>query len=318
MRGNIRQEKFCARPMKLLYFESDNFGDALNPFIFNHYLPEFFDDDPTTVFIGIGSVLGFIHPLPETKKAIVFSSGYAYDDVPAIDERYDVRCVRGPGTAKALGLDASVAATDGAILLRAMPHFNDPPLKKYKICFIPHYLSLNFFDNWELLFEGTDVEFVNPTSDFSTIIEKIRGSEVVYAESLHAAIVADTFRVPWVPVIMYGHINKFKWQDWYDSMSLGVYEPFVISRVYNRSWMKKNIAHVTKLSEKSLIVKWMSLIYSCYQSLFKIGRSRRNLEELKATDFKLSNDQVLDTKLEQLLQIIDEINADYASTVRAK
>jgi succinoglycan biosynthesis protein ExoV len=300
--------------MKLLYFESDNFGDALNPFIFNYFFPDFFDDDPTTVFIGIGSVLGFIHPLPETKKAIVFSSGYAYDDVPTLDGRYDVRCVRGPGTAKALGINASMAATDGAILLRAMPQFNDAPAKKYKYCFVPHYFSLDFFDDWELLLKESDIEFVNPLSDISLIIDKIRQSEVVFAESLHAAIVADTFRVPWVPVSMYSHINKFKWQDWYDSINLGIYEPVELSRLYNKVWRRKNIAHATKLGADNLIVRFMAILYRWYHLLFQRSKSLNEFKKLKGVNFKLSNEVILDARLAQLLQIINEIKSDYGET----
>lgn len=51
--------------MKLIYYkENSNFGDALNPLIFQKLLPDFFNDDSDIAFIGIGSLLG----QPFTKK----------------------------------------------------------------------------------------------------------------------------------------------------------------------------------------------------------------------------------------------------------
>ncbi len=62
--------------MRLRYFESKNFGDALNPHLFNKLLPGFFNDNPAIDFIGIGSILGF--DMARTSESqIVFNSGFA-------------------------------------------------------------------------------------------------------------------------------------------------------------------------------------------------------------------------------------------------
>ena len=46
--------------MKLIYYQKNkNFGDALNPYIFNKLIPNFFDEDPSSIFLGIGSILQF-------------------------------------------------------------------------------------------------------------------------------------------------------------------------------------------------------------------------------------------------------------------
>ena len=45
--------------MQLFAWEGDarNFGDELNRLLWPRLLPDFFDDDPAELFLGIGSVL---------------------------------------------------------------------------------------------------------------------------------------------------------------------------------------------------------------------------------------------------------------------
>ena len=52
----------------------------------------------------------------------------------------------------------------------------------------------------------------------------IAAADLVIAESMHAAILADAFRVPWVAVTTSDAINSFKWNDFVQSLGL-VYAP---------------------------------------------------------------------------------------------
>jgi len=125
--------------MKLTFHRGDNFGDKLNPLIFEHYLPDFFDDDTSIRFLGIGTILG-LKKFAEGKK-IVFSSGASntmrstYGEVPELDDSYDIYCVRGPLTAELLNLPSEKAITDG-------PHFCMifimNPMKKFMNIHICH------------------------------------------------------------------------------------------------------------------------------------------------------------------------------------
>src|SRR5690554_1950314 len=103
--------------MRLKYYLGQNFGDALNPLIFKTLLPSFFDNDPEIDFFGIGSIIGF-DIMNNAKRKVVFSSGFAeqYCELSSVvmDSSYDVFCVRGPLTAKALNLDKKLAIVDGA------------------------------------------------------------------------------------------------------------------------------------------------------------------------------------------------------------
>ena len=105
--------------MKLQYFrgQQPNFGDELNMWLWPQLLPAFFDDDPRTLFIGIGSILGK-HYDPDAKK-VVFGTGYAptYHPTPNVHgSDWDVFFVRGPRTARALGLPEHLGIGDAAML----------------------------------------------------------------------------------------------------------------------------------------------------------------------------------------------------------
>lgn len=113
--------------MKLIYYKKHvNFGDALNPMVFNRFLPGFFDKNEDSVFIGIGSILHM--KFPDASQKIVFSSGFAYyGEMPRIDSSYYFSCVRGPLTCSALKIDKKYSITDGAALLK---RFDLPEGKK--------------------------------------------------------------------------------------------------------------------------------------------------------------------------------------------
>ena len=209
--------------MKLTYHEGKNFGDALNPLIFHHYLgADFFDEDDSIRFIGIGSILGL---KKQKGKKIVFSSGYAagdnsaYGTAPIIDSDYEILCVRGPKTAKILNLPLEKAIADGAILL---PAFYKPVVldTKFKYSLILHHKSLDFFNGWEKLCEEVGIHLIDVRKDVDSVLSEIVSSEIVFCEAMHGAIVADAYRIPWIPVNFYPHINFFKWQDWCESLSM--------------------------------------------------------------------------------------------------
>ncbi len=65
--------------MKLYYFidPSGNFGDDLNPWIWDRLLPDFFDQNADTLFIGIGTLLN--HRIPYAAKKIVLPDSQLSD-----------------------------------------------------------------------------------------------------------------------------------------------------------------------------------------------------------------------------------------------
>ncbi|UAB84437.1 polysaccharide pyruvyl transferase family protein [Zunongwangia sp. SCSIO 43204] len=293
--------------MKLIYYQKNkNFGDALNPFIFKKLIPNFFDDDPSSIFLGIGSILQF--HFPEAHKKVVFSTGFAYGKLPEIDSSYDVICVRGPLTAKRIGIDPKLGITDGAALLKTFD-FGEKE-KKYKVSFMPHHQSDNNYD-WKKVCREVGFNYIDPLSPFLEIIDAIKSSEVILAEAMHAAIVADTLRVPWIPIKMYPSINEFKWKDWTSSLDMQ-YTPNCLKAPYNLGATSEKIA--TRLSlEDGLLLKGLSKVHYKYSDMLKRNQFIDQFGDMcKAPQF-LSDEKLLDDKVGQLQEKIEVFKRKYSS-----
>jgi len=198
-----------------------NFGDDLNAWLWPEMAPELFRDNEEDLFVGIGTILN--DKIPKCPSIHVFGSGFGYGSPPSIDRRWTIHCVRGPLTARALGLDPNLAATDPAILVRRLlPHSLD---KQHKIAFMPHHESIRHAPHagksiWEWGCQLVGIHFIDPTAPLDDVLTAIQRSELLITEAMHGAIVADALRVPWIPVRFHQHILAFKWRDWCQSMDL--------------------------------------------------------------------------------------------------
>lgn len=294
--------------MKLEYHKEKNFGDALNPIVFHYFLPDFFDEDSSSIFLGIGSILGLKIPKPN-QKIIVFSSGYAsgadttYGPPPQITKNYKIVCVRGPLTAKLLNINPQKAITDGAILLAAM-HWQDIS-KKYEISYIPHVGSLDFFD-WENFCHEVGLHFINPKNDPLQVISEIRASKKIISEAMHGAIVDDSFRIPWLSVKAYSTINRFKWKDWCDSMNLN-YNPVILSPLFSKDVSFQIIKNKLPTNAPRFIINLITYNYLFFQEIFLKYKNRKTLLKIKKIEFNLSKDIIFKSKLNQMLEKIEYI-----------
>ena len=129
--------------MKLYFFrgQNPNFGDELNPWMWPQLLSGLFDDDDSSLFLGIGSIL-YDH-FPERALKVVVGAGYGgYTAAPNVHKgRWQIYFVRGPQTAEVLGLDPRLAICDAAVLLRTLPL--PAPMEPGRISFMPHYRSMD-------------------------------------------------------------------------------------------------------------------------------------------------------------------------------
>ncbi|CAH5240683.1 polysaccharide pyruvyl transferase family protein [Escherichia coli] len=215
--------------MKLYYYKDviGNFGDDLNSWLWDALIPDFFDQDESIRMSGIGTIINTA--MPKADKWVVFSSGVGYGNPPDNfgDDSWDILSVRGPLSAKVLGLPKDKYITDGAALLNTLEEFK--PLsdnERNGIIFIPHHHAL-LTGNWQYVCEQAGVEFVNLQWDAKIVINKIRGAKMVLADAMHAAIIADAMRVPWLPLITSPQINTFKWLDWTQTIQ-EKYSPLVL------------------------------------------------------------------------------------------
>ncbi len=207
--------------MKLYYFDrSPNFGDSLNDWLWQRLLPDRWDPSDETLFSGIGTIINT--EMPAAARWIVFSSGVGYGGPPPNfgGSNWNIVSVRGPLSASVLGLPSAAAITDGAILLAALPEFTPlPEAERNGVVFVPHF-EAERDAAWPEACLGAGIEYVNALGDSRAIVERIRRARLVLAEAMHAAIVADALRVPWVPVVSSPLVSTFKWLDWTQSMNM--------------------------------------------------------------------------------------------------
>jgi succinoglycan biosynthesis protein ExoV len=224
--------KAKSKPLKIFYYQAPqgNFGDDLNGWLWEELAPGRWTGDGSTLFCGIGTIIGNSMPSAATRIR-VFSSGIGYRPVPAdfTSTRWDVVALRGPLTAQIVGRPDRALA-DGALLLSTLPRLT--PIEtaaRRDVIFIPHYEAMSEGD-WEGACARAGVTLVDPRQCAHRVIEHIRRARLVIADSMHAAIIADTLRVPWLPVASSPRINSFKWLDWTLSLNLP-YDPVTLPAI---------------------------------------------------------------------------------------
>jgi succinoglycan biosynthesis protein ExoV len=207
-------------PIVKLYRWRDrpNFGDVLNDVLWPDYFGPFLREDDDTTFAAIGTVLS--PALGKSGPVIVFGSGCGYDPLPNLGAHWRFYFVRGPLSAKLLGLDQRLAITDPAILLADRRPKVEPGRT---VSFIPHWES-SLSPLWREACRLAGIQYIDPLAPVPEICDQLARSSTVIAEAMHGAIVADAFRVPWIPALTSSRFNLFKWQDW--GSSLGVSPSF--------------------------------------------------------------------------------------------
>lgn len=208
--------------MKLFYFRFpngiSNFGDNINPWIWEQLLPGVFDQDKTTTFVGIGSLLN--EYIPKAQKTVVFGSGVGYGkSLPKIDESWKIYCLRGQLSAKALGVGSELVVTDSAVLVRRL--YKQANTKVNRFAYIPHIDNAILGDmDWKLICEQAGIAYIDPRWPIEQVLSAIMQTEVLLAEAMHGAIVADALRVPWIPIFTTTRVFPFKWHDWCSSIDI--------------------------------------------------------------------------------------------------
>ncbi|HET8936984.1 MAG TPA: polysaccharide pyruvyl transferase family protein [Polyangiales bacterium] len=205
--------------MRVHYYDSyPNFGDQLNKYLWAPYFQPWLSrasaDDIT--LLGVGTLLGEADYGPGRLLVCGAGFGYRAETAALRCARAHVCFVRGPLSARVLGLDASYAVTDPAALV---PRLFAPAARSDRVLWVPHWeTAANPL--WRKACALADIDYADPRHDVSKVLAQISRARLVLAESLHAAICADAYRVPWVPVLTSPRINAFKWHDWLRSLEL--------------------------------------------------------------------------------------------------
>jgi len=287
--------------MKLVFFRGKvpNFGDELNLHVWPALLPEgFLDDDEDELFVGIGSIIG--DHLPARSRKFVMGSGYAgYMGLPDVhDGSWHISFVRGPNTARTLGIDPDLSICDSAILLRAMEL--PAPDERAGIAFMPHYESLER-GNWAEACRMAGIALIDATEPVEKVLSQIRGARLLITEAMHGAIVADAMRTPWIGARpIYGGHHK-KWLDWAGALGIDVrlnaLKPSSVLEYYvGRTGRGSSVGKVGRFSASPL---------AGIPNRLLTDTAAAHLDAMARLDPQLSSDAMIEQVTERALAAVD-------------
>lgn len=217
--------------------EGWNFGDALGPFLFFDDLLEIFQDDSNYLICLIGSVINnrvieyadFLG-----RRPLFISCGWDGTPLsPSLLRGAVFLGSRGPITQaelSRLGVEVSVTGDVGSTVAEVFPTRIDP---LRQVLVVPHIADPDITPD----IKGIGVDCIvsvrcNNNKDVERIIDRISGAAFVLAGSLHSAVVAHAYGVPFAPYRSptSGFVDHpIKWRDWLES--IGVHETGTVSSI---------------------------------------------------------------------------------------
>jgi succinoglycan biosynthesis protein ExoV len=219
--------------MEVFYYRDPtgklNFGDDLNEIVWRELLPKHVFEVKDVLLMGIGSIFNAnFAPLSRTqgKRVFVLGSGAGYYGLPPGWENWEILAVRGPLTAELIS-KPGVAATDSAALLSLLPQVVSLAPERNSTLFIPHHSSAAF-GQWAKVAAAAGMTYLDPRWPVPVVMEHFSRARLVVTEAMHGAIVADTLRIPWIPITIAPDTLPFKWRDWTLSLDLP-YDPILVA-----------------------------------------------------------------------------------------
>ncbi|UQG54163.1 MULTISPECIES: polysaccharide pyruvyl transferase family protein [unclassified Marinobacter] len=269
-------------------YNSSNFGDDINPELLGRLFSKRLIASENVCILGVGTILNDhnIKAVDSFKKKVIFSSGVGYGAVTNdLDESWDVVCVRGPKSAEALKVGAEKAVCDGAILLSDYYEVFPESCRCISVTFIPH-LKTHWSAGKALkkITQSLGINYLSPDVTQVDFIKQVSQSKLVITEAMHGAILADTMRVPWLPIQIYEH-NRFKWEDWFQSINQNYSSRKMNVSIWNspKSIVKRSIKAPYQAVKSGLIAQQISQWASSNEAIMSsdalLSEKKRDLQE---------------------------------------
>jgi len=195
-----------------------NFGDMIGPDIvaalLGRRLP-LAEAGDAGVLLGPGSIIDYC---PKFASSVVWGSGIDphYGKVPGPEVAVRYLAVRGPLSREALGIDVEVLGDPGLLLPKLHPREPEPG----PVSVVIHHsttrrrLRDRLFDPYR-----SKHRIIDPRGDWREVVDRICASRFVFCQSLHGAIIAQAYGVPWAWWRgFHGRMASFKWRDWFGSL----------------------------------------------------------------------------------------------------
>lgn len=182
-----------------------NFGDELGAEILRKlgYRIEEVEYEQADM-LPIGTTLFYNRRLKPTCK--VWGAG-AWDYTFYTDRIPQILAVRGRLTEKALQLPPDTIKGDTGLLVSKLWK---PSEKKHGLGIVKHYVDDNHYQ-----FGDTEIWTTKPVDQ---VIAEITACETIATSSLHGAVVAEAFGIPWVRLVSEPTARDFKWMDFISAL----------------------------------------------------------------------------------------------------
>jgi succinoglycan biosynthesis protein ExoV len=150
---------------------------------------------------------------------------------------------------------------------------------------MPHWQSEP--DAWKQVCSEAGIGFIDPRDRPDDVLGALGRTDVLIAEAMHGAIVADALRIPWIPVCTRDAIKSFKWEDWCGSLALD-YRPDRLPTIWPEAPGAGFLGRTRRRAKLSLAAR----------ALGGVARRGRPL---------LSREEVLDDRLRRLEDRLDQL-----------
>jgi pyruvyltransferase len=129
-------------------------------------------------------------------------------DYTFINDRIpQILAVRGRLTEKALQLPTTTIKGDTGLLAS---RFWKASKKKHRLGVVKHYMDTNHYQ-----FADTEIWTTNPVDQ---VIAEITACQTIATSSLHGAVIAQAFGIPWVRLVADPTARDFKWLDFISAL----------------------------------------------------------------------------------------------------
>lgn len=200
-------------------------------------------------------------------RIIVWGSGMSGRDIQS-PQVFDRDCVflsvRGPVTKRFLKLPQNTPLGDPLLLLPSI--FKTSLVRKAEVVSVPHwenYLRISPAAR-QKHFQATSV--VNPMiapDEWKKLIAAIASAQFVLTSSLHAAVTAQAFGIPWAVCLMSCDRLNFpiKWHDWFEFLGIEKHFSICTNLREAEQWWRETGSRVATPSMdpvRASIERWIS------------------------------------------------------------
>ena len=209
-------------PSVIYYDKVKNFGDAINSRYWKCAFGFIENLERRPSILGIGTILNDVHLAQISEYGIVIAgSGAGYGSISQMPTSVSIGFVRGPLTCDKLNLPREYGVGDPIYISKEVLGLDtsNKSQQAFKVSFIPHFESLYYYQ-WRAICKLCEISLISPLDSFENVFSGIVDSSLVITESLHGAIIADSMRIPYIPVKTRPEINDFKWQDFFLSLNI--------------------------------------------------------------------------------------------------